>query len=186
MWGGRTTPSCPLYRAVFHRKTYICENRALQQILYSSECHFVRKSVFGCFQERAWVFVFLFLQWVTTAEALLLFCLLCSGIDSFTLYYLKNCECECWPCVSWNKLNFMENSNDFYLPESFAVEIQLILLLGWRQLLRFVVANLNCLVCLPLKHNWCFHIWNIYLPLFCCLQELQISEDETMKSKQSE
>lgn len=54
--GGRATPSHPLYRAVFHRKTYICENRALQQILYSSGCHFARKSVFGCLQERDWVF----------------------------------------------------------------------------------------------------------------------------------
>lgn len=44
----------------------------------------------------------------------------------------------------------MEKTNIFYVPESFVVEIQLILLLGCGQLLHFVVANLNCLVFLPL------------------------------------
>lgn len=86
--GGRATPPQPLYRAVFHRKTYICENRALQQIPYSLECHFARKSAVGCFQERAFSY-FVFLQRITSSEVLLLFCLLCSGIDSFSYCLLS-------------------------------------------------------------------------------------------------
>lgn len=88
--GGRTTPSHPLYRAVFHRKTYICENRALQQNSVLFGMSFCKEKCVWMFSgEGLGFFVFLFLQWVMSAKVLLLFCLLCSGIYSFSYSLLS-------------------------------------------------------------------------------------------------